>query len=413
MKKSIILILLISLSIGGLQAQFTLSGEFRPRTEYSHGYKSLSQTDQAASLFTSQRTRLNFAYSSDKLTSKLVFQDVRNWGNQKQLVSNEDFATSVHEAWAEAKLGSAISLRLGRQELVYDNHRIFGNVGWAQQARSHDLMLAKYQGKFKLHLGLAYNQSGVRTNNFYLGPDAYKSMQFLWFNKSINKLSISMLALNNGVPYSIATGPAGEITEQGIRYSQTIGTYLAYKTGKLSFGGNIYYQMGTDPSGNDLNAYEVLVEAGFALSSKTKIGLSYEILSGTETGETTVNNSFTPLYGTNHKFNGHMDYFFVGNHMNSVGLQDLTLSLSQKISSLTLNAHIHAFMSDVALTSGNYLGTEADLFVVYPLADNIKIQLGYSHMFAGEGMADVKTGSIDETSNWGYLMFVFTPKYLK
>ncbi len=343
----------------------------------------------------------------------MVLQDVRNWGNQRQLIANEDFATSVHEAWAEANLGSDISLQLGRQELVYDNHRIFGSVGWAQQARSHDLLLAKYQGKFNLHFGLAYNQSGNRTNDIYLGPDAYKSMQFLWFNRSFGKLNVSLLALNNGVPFTITTSPTDEITEQGIRYSQTIGSYLMYKTGKLSIGGNAYYQTGTDPTGKDINAYEILVESAYALSDKTKIGISYEILSGTETGKTIVNNSFSPFYGTNHKFNGHMDYFFVGNHMNSVGLQDLTLSLSQKINSITLNAHLHAFMSDVALTDGNYLGSEADLFIVYPVADNIKLQFGYSQMFAGEGMADIKTGSIDETSNWTYLMFVFTPKYIK
>ena len=34
------------------------------------------------------------------------------------------------------------------------------------------------------------------------------------------------------------------------------------------------------------------------------------------------NNSFTPFYGTNHKFNGHMDYFYVGNHIGNVGLRE-------------------------------------------------------------------------------------------
>lgn len=200
-------------------------------------------------------------------------------------------------------------------------------------------------------------------------------MQFLWFNKGFEKLSVSFLALNNGVPYTIAS-TEGVITEQGIRYSQTIGSYVNYTLEKLTLGGNFYYQAGTDPSGLKLSAFEVLVELGYAFSSNTKLGLSFEILSGTDPAETTVNNSFTPLYGTNHKFNGHMDYFFVGNHLNSVGLQDLTVKLLQKIKSISLNAHIHAFLSDASLTAGSYLGTEADLFVVYPLADQIKIQLG-------------------------------------
>ena len=179
MKKRTIIILCGLILTATLEAQFSLSGEFRPRAEYSHGYRTLAGVDQNPSFFISQRTRLNLNYSGDKITTKFILQDVRIWGDQKQLVGNEDFATSIHEAWAEAKIGAGFSLQLGRQELAYDDHRIFGNVGWAQQARSHDLMLAKYQGAFNIHFGLAYHQSGNRTNNIYDGPDAYKSMQFL------------------------------------------------------------------------------------------------------------------------------------------------------------------------------------------------------------------------------------------
>ena len=115
-------------------AQFTLSGEFRPRTERSHGYKSLASADQDASTITAQRTRLNAAYTSEFIKTGLVLQDVRRWGNQPQLVTNEDYAVSVHQAWAEVLFSPEFSLKAGRQELVYDDSRIFGNVGWAHQA---------------------------------------------------------------------------------------------------------------------------------------------------------------------------------------------------------------------------------------------------------------------------------------
>jgi len=157
MKKTTLLF--ASILIGTmLQAQFTLSGEFRPRTEYSHGFSTLAKDAQKASLFTSQRTRLALGYQADKISTGLVLQDVRMWGGQPQLVGNEAMSVSVHEAWAEVKLGSRFGLKLGRQELVYDNHRIFGNVGWAQQGRSHDLALLKFNGPVTVHLGLAYNE---------------------------------------------------------------------------------------------------------------------------------------------------------------------------------------------------------------------------------------------------------------
>jgi hypothetical protein len=113
-----------------VHAQFILSGEFRPRTEFSRGYKSLAVEDQNMSTATAQRTRLNALYSTDPVKAKLVLQDVRFWESQPQLVANEDYATSVHEAWAEVKLAENFSLKAGRQELVYDDSRIFGNVGW-------------------------------------------------------------------------------------------------------------------------------------------------------------------------------------------------------------------------------------------------------------------------------------------
>ena len=412
MKRYILILCVLILAGLPLKAQFNMSGEFRPRTEYSHGYKNLAGTDQKASLFTSQRTRLNLGFDSNRITTKLVLQDVRNWGSQRQLVTNEDFGISIHEAWAAAKLHHGIVLQMGRQELVYDNHRIFGNVGWAQQGRTHDLFLAKYEGPIKVHIGLAYNQSGVRTNDFYYGPDAYKAMQFLWLNKTFKKHTISILVLNNGKEYTVSKNDAGRITEQGIRYSQTIGTQISRSGKRLSATGNFYYQMGTDASGQTINAYEYMIDASLKLSKKTGLGLSYEVLSGTETGSS-ENNSFTPLYGTNHKFNGHMDYFFVGNHANSVGLQDITFKASQKIHRATINVHVHGFLSAVELPEGNYFGTEADIFVVHPISDNLKIQVGYSQFFASEAFSQIRTGDITETHNWAYLMFSFTPKFIK
>ena len=73
----IVLMLLICPMV--LVAQFSMSGEFRPRAELSHGYKALAAEDQDASLITSQRTRLNLNFKNEYLQSKLVLQDVRQW----------------------------------------------------------------------------------------------------------------------------------------------------------------------------------------------------------------------------------------------------------------------------------------------------------------------------------------------
>ncbi len=53
-------------------AQFTLSGEFRPRTEISRGYKTLAVEDQKASTITAQRTRLNFGFNNELLKTNFM-----------------------------------------------------------------------------------------------------------------------------------------------------------------------------------------------------------------------------------------------------------------------------------------------------------------------------------------------------
>jgi len=399
--------------ISGAQAQFTLSGEFRPRAEFSHGYKTLAAEDQHASFFISQRTRLNFNYAGEKLKTGLVLQDVRNWGSQPQLVGNEDFATSIHQAWLEYYILPELSFKAGRMNLSYDNQRMLGSVGWAQQARSHDLLLIKYEGLFKLHAGVAYHENSDRSNNFYLGPDAYKTMQFLWANHSMGELKMSLLFLNNGVPVPLTVGPGGVLIDQGISFSQTVGPLVNYSTGKLGFVAGAYYQGGQDAAENSLSAFYGNLEASLKPMEKLGLKLGYEYLSGTAFDEPDKNHSFTPFYGTNHKFNGFMDYFYVGNHGNNVGLQDLYLNAGYGLGSLNLNAGIHLFQSAAlqAADAGKYLGTEVDLVCSWKLDEAVGLSAGYSQMFAGESMELLKGGSANAYQGWAWLMITVKPTF--
>ncbi len=406
--KKIFAITILCLFMGiQLKAQFSLSGEFRPRTEYSHGFAALAAEDQDASVFTTQRTRLNFDYKMDLLKVGLVLQDVRTWGNQPQLVNNQDFATSIHQAWAEISLSKELSLKVGRQELVYDDHRILGNVGWAQQARSHDLALLKYSGKVNLHLGLAHNENTNRKNNIYDGPDAYKNMQFLWVNQKMEKIYWSLLFLNNGKPIL-------EGTEQKTKYSQTFGTHLEAALKKLTLAGNLYFQAGEDGANKSLNAYNALLEMTYKVSDKSSLNVGYEVLSGTDFEQAEKNKSFNPLYGTNHKFNGFMDYFYVGNHINGVGLTDAYVKFSTSKNKTAFNADLHFFSSAAKISADakNALGTEIDLSLTQTLNPATKITFGYSQMFGTESMELLKGGSKGTTNNWAYIMIAVTPKFL-
>ncbi len=412
MKNSIInycFLVIAGLLLSGVSvAQFSLSGEFRPRTEISHGYSTLAAEDQDASTFTSQRTRLNFNFSNEYLRTGLVLQDVRYWGNQRQLVENQDFAVSLHQGWAEILFSPKFSLKAGRQELNYDDSRIFGNVGWTQQARSHDLALFKYEGDVKFHVGIAHNENTDRRNSLYNGPDAYKDMQFAWFNKTWTNETLSLLFLNNGVPV-ISGG------QQENRYSQTVGGRLAINPKPVNVATNIYYQTGKDNLNRDISAYNFLLEISAKMNPSATATFGMEILSGTDYNETAKNNAFNPLYGTNHKFNGFMDYFYVGNHLNTVGLNDYYFTWAcSRFKNIQWNLNIHHFSANAKLPAGaeSYLGTEIDFDLTYTVNPFAKITAGYSHLLPGESMKLVKPGGSHKvTQNWAYLMIAVTPKF--
>jgi hypothetical protein len=385
-------------------AQFSLSGEFRPRTEFSHGYKSLAYENQDLSTITSQRTRLNAMFSNEFVKTKLVLQDVRNWGSQPQLVGNENYATSVHEAWAEVFFVPEFSLQAGRQELNYDDQRIFGNVGWTQQGRTHDVALLKYKKKFTLHFGIAHHENSNITNNLYDGPDAYKDLQFLWFNKTWKTNSMSLLALNNGVPVM-------EDSAQVSKYSQTLGGRFTRKFEKWSVATNLYYQTGKHSNGKNISALNFLAEA----TLKMGITAGYEYLSGNSFDKTDKVYAFTPFYGTNHKFNGFMDYFYVSNHINSVGLNDAYLKYSWSKKKFSVNADLHYFASagKINADAGKYLGTEIDLTLGYKLHEIATLNAGWSSMFASESMELLKGGDSSASNYWAYIMLTVTPVFIK
>ena len=392
-------------------AQLNVDAQLRPRFEYRHGYKTLFPNNVDPATFISQRTRLNTEYAIEKLRFYLSIQDVRVWGDVPQLNTSDNNDLGIHQAWGEVLFTPQWALKVGRQEIVYDDHRIFGNVGWAQQARSHDAALLKYKkDRFNIDLGVAYNQDAENLTGNVLTTNTYKFLQYVWVHKDWQEFNLSLLFLNNGLQY--INEDDENINET--RYSYTTGSHLNFKKGNLNLVGNLYYQFGQDKSKNDLSAYLVALEGNYKLSSKVTTGLGVELQSGNENGEPSdgKNKAFTPLYGTNHKFNGLMDYFYVGNHANNVGLLDMYVKTKVSINAKnTLNLAAHNFMAaaDISGSDSKQLGTEIDFVYSYSFSKQVNFKLGYSQMFASEGLEIVKNNFDSNTNNWGWVMVTISP----
>ena len=421
MKKQYVIFGLLLGCLQFSQAQFTLDGEFRPRTEYRNGFGSLIADNADAGFGISTRARLNTGYKTEAYKFYLSMQDVMVWGENRQILpydQNNSFA--IFQAWAEINFGSGWSTKLGRQVLSYDDQRILGGLDWAQQGRNHDAALIKYKkDKFILDVALAFNQDYSNPTGFVSAGTAYnttgffsyKTMQYAYLKQSWESFSGSLLLMNNGFQEFDTNSDA-----DGVSNLQTLGTHLNYKKGSFGVALNAFIQTGKRQGEVDVKGAHLLgLDFTFKASPKVGLGAGIEIISGNDggAGET---GAFFPLYGTNHKFNGFMDYFYVGNHANSIGLVDIHVSANFKLSETSsLMVKALNFSGEQDLPSGeNALGTEIDI-VFKKKFKGYALVAGYSQMFSSDGMYELKGITEDAAAsgqNWAWAMLVIKPKFI-
>ncbi len=410
----------------GKTQELSIDADIRPRLEYLNGFGTLIPDEGVdAGTFVQQRSRLNFGYKEEKFSALVSVQDVSIWGDTPQIaVADNNNSFSLAQAWIDFKFGSRWSTKIGRQALSYDDQRIFGGLDWAMQGRFHDAALLQYENEsgFKLDIGFAFNQNGVSTQNTLFDPNNegnaravfdYKGMAYAWLHKDWEKFSGSLLLINNSYQ-----NLDGQTPIDGTVNRQTFGTHLVAKPAAgLTLAANLYGQTGEFAENVDLSAYNAMLEVTYK-PGKTLFGLGFETLSGDENGGADGEiESFFPIFGTNHKFNGYMDYFYVGNHANNIGLNDIytkaVIKTGEK-SNLLLSAHYFSGAESLGDDVDDYLGTEIDLVFTQKLLSYATLKIGYSHMFASDSMEILK--GVPEPADaqyWGWAMLVVKPNFLK
>lgn len=398
-------------------AQFHLSGEIRPRSEFRNGFKTLNTAQSSPSFFVEQRTRLNFGYHKDKLTFKVALQDVRMWGNTDQVYKTDPSLFNLYEAYGQYNINKNWAITVGRQSLSYDNERFLGGLDWAQQGRSHDLLKFSYKDSlgFTMDVGAAFNQNiGIEpsklSSTFYNGTANYKTMQYLWLHKDYKAGKISFIFLNDGRQKADST----------TAFKQTFGIYAEQSVSKLALHEEAYYQTGKTVSSASVSAY--LLSFSMALPKailSPELGVDY--LSGNKT-TSTKENAFDPTFGTNHKFYGFMDYFYVGNGFGqagkTTGLIDLYLNTKLKMGKKSLMLlNIHQFNSPVTVYSGSKklsssLGQEADLVYNLNIYPSVNFKLGYSQYFSTQTLEILKNKTNQGPNQWLWSMMTFSPSFL-
>lgn len=421
MKSICTLILSLLILSGTMVAQtFELGGQIRPRAEYRHGYRSLIGDDVKPGSSISQRTRLNMNYSTKLFMSNISIQNVRVWGDVSSSNKSDLNSMMVHEAWGELFLTKKISVKAGRQAIIYDDERLFGSSNWTQQARSHDALLVKFtQSKSTaIHAGFAYNQSADKDTGNYYTVNNYKALQYLWVHHEIKNLAISFLFANNGLPRNVVKD---SLTIQEIKYTQTFGPYLTYKKGNFKINLAAYSQIGKNIKNVVKSAWYTGGDFGYTINKFT-LGAGFQYFSGNDqVNPGGKDHEFVTLYGTGHKFNGWIDYFYAGSSHKGVGLLDLYIPIIYKKDKLSAEFQLHYFQATAGVKDfenptsamSAVLGTEAGILLSYAFSPEMSISGGYSQMFGSKTLQVLKGGNHENTQNWAWVMFTFNPTFFK
>lgn len=416
------LLVILTSFIYQAQAQFTVNGQYMGRAEMRHGFQTLADTNQKPSIFVSQRARMNAEYKSSRYKVYIAVQDIRTWGSVANAAIDTKGLLSVYEAYGEVFIRPKFSVKMGRQAIAHGDERIFGSLDWAMQGRRHDAMVFNYaDSSWRVETGFAYNQDAESSRWSQYTVNNYKTFQYIWYNQQFKKLNLGALILNTGFVGSKMNQTTQKLDTLTL-FTQTLGARADYNDKKFSVGGFVYAQFGKDPTNRNVKAVDISVEGSLKPNKEWILTLGTEYISGTSQVDTAnkENNSFNPYFGTNHRFNGYMDYFYVNNHLNSVGLHDVFYKTTYVGKRFLAGINLHYFSAAADIRNKNmgptdalgsrYLGFETDLTFGFQIADGCSLQGGYSQMFGSTGLQTLRgVSSLTPNSNWAYLMLMIRP----
>ncbi|MBU1065546.1 alginate export family protein [bacterium] len=399
-----------------LPAQLTVDAEIRPRFEVRDGYKLLAVDGQIPAVLISQRSRLNLAYSKNRIATRFSLQDVRVWGDESNIsstgVNGDPASIDLYEAWAEYRIPAGFDLRIGRQVFNIDDQRLISQRNWNQNGLSYDALRLRYApGDWQFDLALSLNNKQENTNGNLYPADRLKTLNFLYIKGPLaQQLSNSMILL--------ATGVTANDSSEVIYMRGTLGDYWHFSGDKLDLQGSLYYQFGKNNVGQAVSACLASVDALIPVQS-WKIGGGLVWISGQDGTNSNsdyqnTDHLFDILYGTRHSNYGLLDYFSnIPKSTAGGGLLDACLKLQYGVdkTSIQLEAHRFYLVSRVLLSSDTdpidkYLGTEFDLSLKWKLHPAITLQGGYSVMRPGESLERIQglNPGDSDWSQWFWLM---------
>ena len=412
-----------------LFSQFDVSGQFRTRAELGNGYKSLPTETNDPGFFISQRTRLNFNYSFEKIKTRFSIYDVRVWGdedvyNKSGFWAKDSSSLDIYEAWVEFKIFKNSRIRIGKQELKYDDQRLISWRNWSQYGLSYDALLYSFKNKnLQADVVLSFNNKSANSirKEYYTNNNRMKTMNFVYIKKKFTKnMQLSLIGLANGYEK--------EGNASIIYLTETMGGNFTYKNKLVNATATAYYQMGENATGQEVNAFLIAGKV-FGNYNNFTFGGGFDLYSGHDAKNTDedyikIDHTFDNFFGARFSVNGNMNQItLIDVHTKNGGLTDLYGRIQYAInkkSTVRADLHILSLTNDVLNTvSGEYydkaLSKEIDLLFIHKFNKTVKLNLGFCYSLPSETFENFKGVYVENQDAinpyWSYLMLTVNPTF--
>lgn len=262
--------------------------------------------------------------------------------------------SELNQAYVRYAPSANTSLILGRQRIVWDNQRLFGNVGWRQNEQTFDAL--DFQHTFASGLKFRYDYLD-RAQRISGADHPNKNLARYQLNTHLLGLSSKFGAGNlSGYAHFIEneTLPLSSHRNLGLRYTakQDVPDGIGWLA-TVEYARQNSYADGTSA----IDADYILLEGGAVWKAST-VKAGWEHLGGNGTY------GFATPFATLHAFNGWADKF-LSTPVN--GLNDAYLGWNRKFGKLSAAVIWHDFSSDAA---NIHYGQEWDASLGYAFNTN-------------------------------------------
>ena len=427
MRRARLTVLLLLLCAGAsAQNKFDIGANFMTRGELRNGGfafvdEELEIPDDNFAGFILERTRLTLDYAGENLTANITGQHCGTWG------SREGGNFMIYEAWVKFDSKNGFFTKIGRQNLSYDDQRIFGADDWSMTGMTHDVLKAGYEGHgHKVHVFGAYNQNLENIDGgtyFSGGLQPYKAMEALWYHFDFPSfpLGASLLLMN------VDLQGGDRRVDETTFHEQIYGTFLSFQPKNWALEAAYYREAGKEEHGLPINAWMASGKVTWKPSQSFQLYGGYDFLSGDKYFAVPpegrfgmvhhdVIRGFSSLYGSNHKFYGAMDFFYVTTYVRGFtpGLQNAYIGTGWKPGknlSLDLSYHFLAIATNLDNVK-KPLGHEVEFSASYSFRPDTKLSMGFSFMKGTDTMAYLKRSFGDNRLEWAWAMLTVSPKFL-